>query len=101
MELDFDDEETILPALRRRCARLTAWLVRTNRVQEPARSPELVRPVIPPRGVEYSVVQLVDRTGWRWEVKFADGKINAGVTGASRAVAIRLAESEIDRALRN
>jgi hypothetical protein len=44
---------------------------------------------------------LVDRTGWRWEVKFADGKINAGVTGASRAVAIRLAESEIDRALRN
>jgi hypothetical protein len=52
------------------------------------------------RGVEYVVVQLTDDTGWRWEVRVGAGTNKSGVTAASRAAAIRLAESEIDRALR-
>jgi hypothetical protein len=51
--------------------------------------------------VEYSVVQLTDDAGWRWEIRFGDGKRKTGVTPASRAVAIRLAKSEIDRALKD
>jgi len=51
-------------------------------------------------GVEYIVVQLVDGTGWRWEIRFGDDKTRTGVTAASRAAAIRLAEHEIERALR-
>jgi hypothetical protein len=51
------------------------------------------------KGVEYSVVQLVDGTGWRWEVNFGDGKSKTGVTQASRTAAIKLAEHEIDRIL--
>jgi hypothetical protein len=52
------------------------------------------------KGMEYSVVQLTDGTGWRWEVRFADGKTKAGVTPVSRAVAIKQAELEIDRILK-
>jgi hypothetical protein len=26
------------------------------------------------KGVEYTVVQMVDGTGWRWEVRFGGGK---------------------------
>jgi hypothetical protein len=50
------------------------------------------------KGVEYSVVQLTDGSGWRWEVRFGDGKHKTGVTPISRAAAIKLAEYEIDRA---
>jgi hypothetical protein len=32
------------------------------------------------KGVEYSVVQLLEGSGWRWEVRFADGKNKSGVT---------------------
>jgi hypothetical protein len=32
------------------------------------------------RGVEYSVVKLVERGGWRWEVNFGEGKTKSGVT---------------------
>jgi hypothetical protein len=53
------------------------------------------------KGVEYSVVQLTDGSGWRWEVRFADGKHKTGVTPISRAAAIKLAEYEIDRALKD
>jgi hypothetical protein len=53
------------------------------------------------KGVEYSVVQLTDASGWRWEVKFGDGKNKAGVTQVSRAVAIKLAEYEIDLVLKH
>jgi hypothetical protein len=53
------------------------------------------------KGVQYSVVQLVDGTGWRWEVSLGDGKSKTGVTPASRAAAIKLAKNEIDRALRD
>ena len=53
------------------------------------------------KGVEYSVVQLTDDAGWRWEIRFGDGKRKIGVTPVSRAVAIRLAKSEIDRALKD
>jgi hypothetical protein len=52
------------------------------------------------KGVEYTVVQLTEG-GWRWEVRFADGKSRVGATPVSRAVAIKQAESEIDRALRD
>jgi hypothetical protein len=53
------------------------------------------------KGVEYSVVQLTDDAGWRWEVRFADGKSKSGVTQISRAAAIKIAEYEIDRALKD
>jgi hypothetical protein len=43
--------------------------------------------------VEYSVVQLTDDAGWRWEIRFGDGKRKTGVTPASRAAAIRLVKS--------
>jgi hypothetical protein len=51
------------------------------------------------KGVEYSVVQLTDGVGWRWEIRLGDGKRKIGVTPISRAAAIRLAKSEIDRSL--
>jgi hypothetical protein len=53
------------------------------------------------KGVEYTVVQLTEGVGWRWEVRFDDGKNKSGVTPVSRAVAIKQAEAEIDRALKN
>ena len=53
------------------------------------------------RGVEYSVVQLTEGLGWRWEVRLDDGKSKSGVTPVSRAVAIRQAEAEIDRILKD
>jgi hypothetical protein len=49
------------------------------------------------KGLEYSVVQLTDGTGWRWEVRFDDGKTKSSVTQVSRAVAIKEAEHEINR----
>jgi hypothetical protein len=49
--------------------------------------------------VEYSVVQLTEGAGWKWEVRFGDRKNKSGVTSISRAAAIKLAEYEIDRAL--
>jgi len=53
------------------------------------------------KGAEYSVVQLTEDAGWRWEVRFADGKSKSGVTQISRAAAIKLAEYEIDRVLKD
>ena len=53
------------------------------------------------KGVEYSVVQLAGDNGWRWEIRFGDGKRKSGETRASRAAAIRIAEYEIDRALKD
>jgi len=53
------------------------------------------------KGVEYSVVQLTDGSGWRWEVKFGDGKIKSGVTRAGRESAIKIAKSEIDRVVKD
>lgn len=53
------------------------------------------------QGIEYSVVQLTDGVGWRWEVRFDDGKTRSGETPVSRAVAIKQAEHEIDRFLTN
>jgi hypothetical protein len=53
------------------------------------------------KGVEYTVVQLTEGVGWRWEIRFDDGKSKSGVTPVSRAVAIKQAEYEIDRALKN
>jgi len=52
------------------------------------------------KGVEYSVVQLTDDAGWRWEIKFKDGTRKTGVTPIDRAAAIKLAEYEIDRVLK-
>jgi hypothetical protein len=53
------------------------------------------------KGVEYSVVQLTEGLGWKWEIRFDDGKTRSGVTPVSRAVAIKQAEYEIDRSLKN
>jgi hypothetical protein len=52
------------------------------------------------KGVEYSVVQLTDGSGWRWEFRFGDGKSKTGISAVSRAAAIRLVEREIDRMLK-
>jgi hypothetical protein len=52
------------------------------------------------KGVEYSVVQLTDASGWRWEFRF-EGRTKNGVMAASRAAAIKIVESEIDRALKD
>jgi hypothetical protein len=53
------------------------------------------------KGMEYSVVQLTEDRVWRWEIRLDDGKSRSGVTPVSRAVAIQLAEYEIDRILRD
>jgi hypothetical protein len=53
------------------------------------------------KGVEYTVVQMVDGSGWRWEVQFGGGKNKSGVTPLSRAAAIKAAEYEIDRVLKD
>ena len=53
------------------------------------------------KGVQYSVMQLTDGRGWRWEVKFDDGKIKSGVTSTSRALAIKIARYEIDRVVKD
>jgi hypothetical protein len=37
------------------------------------------------KGVEYTVVQSTEGVGWRWEVRFDDGKSKSGVTPVSRA----------------
>ena len=52
------------------------------------------------KGVEYTVVQMADDTGWRWEVRFGGGKTKSGVTPLSRAAAIQVAEYEIDRVIK-
>jgi hypothetical protein len=43
------------------------------------------------KGVEYSVVQLLEGIGWRWK-----SDLKAGMTPVSRAVAIKQAKSLID-----
>jgi len=52
------------------------------------------------KGVEYTVVQMVDGSGWRWEVTFGPRKIKSGLTPTSRAAAIKVAEYEIDRVVK-
>jgi hypothetical protein len=42
------------------------------------------------KGVEFTVVQTTDGTGWRWEVRFGRGKNKSGVTPLGRAAAIKL-----------
>jgi hypothetical protein len=51
MEHELTDaaEESLLQTLQRRYGYLSAWLVRLNRVPEPARLPEPVRPETPSR----------------------------------------------------
>jgi hypothetical protein len=44
---------------------------------------------------------LIEGSGWKWEVKFGDGKNKSGVTPISRAAAMKLAQHEIDRALKD
>jgi hypothetical protein len=53
------------------------------------------------KGVRYSVVQLTEGTSWRWEVELGEGKNKSGVTPVSRAVAIKQAESEIERVVKD
>jgi hypothetical protein len=53
------------------------------------------------KGVEYTVVQMADGTGWRWEVRFGGSKTKSGVTSVSRAAAIKMAEYEIDRVIKD
>ena len=53
------------------------------------------------KGIEYSVVQSTEGLGWRWEVRFDDGKTKSGMTSVSRAVAIKQAKTEIDHILKD
>ena len=53
------------------------------------------------KGVEYTVVQMAGGAGWKWEVTFDDGKNKSGVTPESRELAIKLAEYEIDRVVKD
>ena len=53
------------------------------------------------KGVEYSVVQLTEDRVWRWTIRFGNDKHKSGVTPVSRAVAIKQAKYEIDRALKD
>jgi hypothetical protein len=53
------------------------------------------------RGGEYSVVQLTDGSGWRWEFRLGDSRSKTGISPVSRAAAIRLVEYEIDRMLKD
>jgi hypothetical protein len=53
------------------------------------------------KGVEYSVVQLTDGSGWRWELRLGDGRTRTGMNPVSRAAAIKLAKFEIDRMLKD
>jgi hypothetical protein len=52
------------------------------------------------KGVEYTVVQMAGGAGWKWEVRFDDGKNKSGVA-RERALAIKLAEFEIDRLVKD
>jgi hypothetical protein len=52
------------------------------------------------KGVEYTVMQMADGKGWRWEITFG-GKIKSGVTPTSRATAIKVAEHWIDRSMKD
>jgi hypothetical protein len=52
------------------------------------------------KGVEYTVVQMAGDAGWKWEVRFGDGKNKSGVA-PERALAIKLAEFEIDRVVKD
>jgi hypothetical protein len=51
------------------------------------------------KGVEFSVVQMVDSGNWRWEIKVDGGKTRTGLSQAGRAAAIKLAQHQIDRIL--
>ena len=51
-------------------------------------------------GFHHPVVQMADGTGWRWEVQ-CGGKTKSGVTPLSRAAAIKVAEYEIDRVVKD
>jgi hypothetical protein len=51
------------------------------------------------RGVEYSVVQMINDSGWQWKVTLSDGRIKVGISRASRAAAIKSAQQQIDKAL--
>jgi hypothetical protein len=53
------------------------------------------------KGVEYSVLQLPDGDGWRWQIDFGGGKRKSGVTPLGRAAAIKIVEYEIDRAIKD
>ena len=50
------------------------------------------------KGVEYTVVQMVDRTAG---VRFGGGKNKSSVTPRGRAAAIKMAEYEIDRVVKD
>jgi hypothetical protein len=52
------------------------------------------------KGVKYTVIQLTEGAGWRWEVELGEGKSRSGVTRASREVAIKFAEHAIDHVLK-
>jgi hypothetical protein len=52
------------------------------------------------RGIEYQVVQTANPYGWKWTV-FLDAKRSRSGESWSRAAAVRDAEAEIDKALKN
>ena len=47
------------------------------------------------RGIEYTVVQTANPTGWKWTISLAERRTKTG-TEFSRIIAIRAAEKVID-----
>jgi hypothetical protein len=50
-------------------------------------------------GIPYSVVQTANPTGWKWTI-FIPGRRPKSGTALSRAIAIRVAELAIDKAIK-
>jgi hypothetical protein len=50
-------------------------------------------------GIPYSVVQSANPTGWKWTIYIPGRRPRSG-TAVNRAMAIRLAESAIEKAIR-
>jgi hypothetical protein len=50
------------------------------------------------KGLQYRIVQTSNPTGWKWTVRLDDGRTRTG-TAPNRAVAIRLAELRIEKAV--
>jgi len=51
------------------------------------------------KGLQYSVIQTSNPTGWKWTVRLDDGRTRSG-SAPTRAIAIRFAEIRIEKAVK-
>jgi hypothetical protein len=52
------------------------------------------------RGIEYNVLQALNRPYWKWVVRLDEKRMKTGGT-YSRVAAVRLAQVTIDQAIKN